>query len=247
MKRFLNIFFFTLLTSIFIVACSRDEGAAPDFGYNYYPEQQGSFIVYDVDSFFYNDFTDQIDTFKFQLKEKTESFYYDNQNRKTARIERYVKMYNDTIPYSAMTWTLKDVWASNKTVSTAEKVEENVRYVKLAFPIKEEQIWNGNAQNTLDGWNYSYEFFDRPRTIGGVAFDSVLQVTQFDDKLNNLIKHQNYIELYARNKGLIYKKVIDIESQPGSNPPPNFFQIPIMQRVTSGIQYIMTYNSSGIE
>lgn len=100
---------FCISLSVFLMACSRDEGAVPDFGYNYYPEQQGSFIVYDVDSFFYNDFTDQVDTFKFQLKEKTESFYSDNQNRKTARIERYVKIYNDTIPYSAMTWTLKDV------------------------------------------------------------------------------------------------------------------------------------------
>lgn len=68
---------------------------------------------------------------------------------------------------------LKRCWASNKTVTAAEKVEENVRFVKLAFPVKDEQVWNGNAQNTLDGWNYSYQFFDRPRTVGGITFDSV--------------------------------------------------------------------------
>lgn len=90
---------------------------------------------------------------------------------------------------------------------------------------------NGNAQNTLDGWNYSYAFFDRPRTIGGVAFDSVLQVTQFDDKLNNLIKHQYYIEYYARNKGLVYKKVIDIESQPGAIRHQTFFKYPLCKEL----------------
>ena len=146
-----------------------------------------------------------------------------------------------------MSWTLKNVWSENRTATSAEKVEENVRYVKLKFPVKEDQKWNGNIQNTLTEWNYSYNFFDLSRTVGGIKFDSVLQVDQYDDESKNLVERTLYIEKYARNVGLIHKQVIDIESQPGSNPPSNFFQIPIMQRVTSGFQYTMTINSYGIE
>jgi len=239
--------FYISIIFIGLISCSRDAGPLPDFGYNYFPEQVGAYIVYDVDSIYYDDFNNRVDTFKFQLKEKVESFFYDNENRKTMRIERYIKNYSPSIPYSSMAWTLKNVWMANKTNQTAEKVEDNIRYTKLVFPIKESQVWNGNAKNTLDQWNYSFAFIDRRRTIGNTSFDSVLQVTQFDDKQQNLVQHQNYIELYARNTGLIYKKVIDVKSQPGNPIPPNFFQTPIMQRITSGLQYTMTYNSSGIE
>ena len=149
---------------------------------------------------------------------------------------------------------LLPVWAENRTATTAEKVEENVRYIKLAFPVKENQTWNGNAQNTADEIDYSYEFIDRPRTYGTVSFDSALQVTQVDDKLINKIAHQYQIEQYARNAGLVYKQYIDVGSQypsvwngTASDSIIMFLNKPIMQRVTSGVQYTMTINSYGTE
>lgn len=244
-----------LLLSIGLFSCKKDNPIVPDMGYNYFPDQLGRFVTYDVDSFYYDDFNERIDSFKFQLKEKIESIYTDNQNRPTIRLERYIKYrfikkgtytYNDTLAYNLKPWILKDVWTENRTSATAEKVEENVRFIKLVFPVKEKQIWNGNIQNTNDEWDYKYGFFDVPRTIGNNYFDSVLQVTQMEDKLPNLISRQYYIEQYARNVGLVYKQVIDVKSQ-NIHQIPNFFQIPIMNRVTSGFQFTMTVNSYGIE
>lgn len=242
---------FVFVFFVEITSCKKDKETIPDMGYNYFPKMIGTYVVYDVDSIYYNEFTSTIDTFKFQLKNKIESIYTDNQGRPTQRIERSVKMFNNTIPYSAMSWTLRDVWAANVSSTSAELVEENVRYVKLVFPIKETQKWNGNAQNTSAAWNYSYNFFDLPRTYGNIAFDSVLEVNQYDDKNLILTQRQYYVERYARNVGLVYKRVIDIESQ----PDPNFTQAqlqvfwgkPIFQRVTSGFQYTYTINSYGIE
>lgn len=228
-------------------SCKKDKATAPNMGYNYFPDQAGRYVIYDVDSFYYDDFNNKTDTFKFQLKEKIHSVFTDNQNRPTLRLERYIKTYSSTTPYSAMLWTLKNVWAENRTATTAEKVEENVRYIKLSFPVKENQKWNGNAQNTLSEWKYEYSFFDQERIIGNIKFDSVLQVTQYDDKFSNLVEHKYYIEKYARNVGLIYKQVVDVESQPPSPMPIGFFNTPIMQRVTAGVQYTMTVNSYGIE
>jgi len=227
--------------------CKKEKGDVPAMGYNYFPINAGSYIVYEVDSFYHDDFNKKVDTCKFQLKEKIESIYPDNQNRPTARIERYIKKYNPTVTYSNMAWKLKNVWIQNITSKTAEKTEENIRYVKLVFPVSENTNWNGNAQNTLEKWNYQYSFINLPRTIGGLFFDSVLQVTQLDDKFTNLVEHKYYIEKYATGVGLVFKQVIDIKSQPGSSPPSNFFQIPIMQRVTSGFQYKMTVKSYGKE
>lgn len=251
MKRALAGILFLSIMASGIFSCKKD-GKVPDMGYNYFPDKPGRYVVYDVDSFFYDDFTGNIDTAKFQLKEKVESIFMDNQNRPAMRLERYVKYYNDSIPYSLMNWTLRHVWMANKTSTTAEKVEENERYIKLAFPVKETQRWDGNAQNSLGEEEYQYYFYDQARIIGPMLFDSVLQVTQ--DDYTDFINKRYYIEKYARNVGLVYKQVIDIESQPPFYPPPFeseslyvFYQQPIMTRVSSGVFYTLTFNSAGAE
>jgi hypothetical protein len=256
-KSVLALFISWLLISS--VSCKRDPGLAPDLGYNYFPDQPGRFVVYTVDSFFYNGITTPatvINT-KFQIKEKIESVYTDNEGRPTMRLERYIKMYDPAVPYSAMSWTLKDVWAQNKTKKNVERVEENVRFVKLLFPVREDQVWNGNAKNTIGEENYKYEFFDLERTIGNIKFDSVLQVSQHNE---TSLVHQVYAEeKYARNAGMIYKRVIDVNSQPPSswntNPPmpflsdslSAFYARPILSRASSGFHYTMIVNAYGIE
>lgn len=257
MRQLFSLFFILFSISAGFISCKKEKDPGPDMGYNYFPTQVGRYVIYNVDSFYYYNSPTIIDTFKFQLKEKIQSIYPDNQGRTTLRLERYVKIYDPIVPYSSMPWILRDVWAANRTTTTAEKVEENVRYVKLAFAVREGQTWNGNAQNTNPVSTYAYQFFDQPRTIAGVSFDSVLQVNQENNE--NLILKSYYIEKYARNIGLVQKQVIDIESQPNPNwsnplmfPFGNdslvaFYAKPILQRVTSGTQYSFTYNSSGIE
>ena len=259
MQKIISFLFVLFVLLSGSISCKKEKDPSPDMGYNYFPNQVGKYVIYDVDSFYYNDFNVPltIDTFKFQLKEKIQSTYLDNQNRTTLRLERYVRYYNPLVPYSSLPWVLRDVWAANRTATTAEKVEENVRYIKLAFAVKQEQTWDGNAQNTIGGLTYSYQFINQARTIGGTAFDSVLQVNQQEE--SSIIHQKYYIEKYAKRTGLVYRQVIDIESQPnpdwynttlypfGSDSLAAFFGDPILDRVTSGFQYTYIYNSSGTE
>jgi hypothetical protein len=257
-KNFSGILLFSLLIITGISSCKRDPSPAPDLGFNYFPDAVGTYVVYDVDSFSYNNSFSpvKIDTFKYQLKEKIESIYTDNQGRPTIRLERYIKRYSSLIPYSAMSWKLRNVWAENKTLKRAERVEDNVRYVRLLFPVYTEETWNGNAQNTLPEEEYSYSFYDLAGNVGGIEFDSVLQVIQHDEIS---LVHKTYAEeKYARNTGLIYRRFIDVDSQPpaswyqGNMPYLNdslaaFYQKNILDRVSSGHQYTITVNSYGKE
>jgi hypothetical protein len=93
-------------------------------------------------------------------------------------------------------------------------VEENVRYIKLAFPVTAEMTWNCNAENTLEENICRYHFINQARIIGGHTFDSVLQVN-IDDQIDLFNRHYS-IERYAKNTGLVFKQFIDIESQPNS-------------------------------
>lgn len=228
-----------LVISSLFFACQKDNSAAStiDIGYGYAPDKIGFYIVYDCDSIVYNSFTKKIDTFKFQTKEVIESNYTDNADRPTQRIERYRKNYSKTIPYSAMAWTLKDVWAANKTNKSFERVEENERFVKLTFPVDKNNTWNGNAFNTMGEWNYKYVDAHVKRTLAGTNFDSTTQVVQINKE--TLIDKKYYVEIYAKNVGMIYKEIVDVKSDSITSKP-------LLQRVSSGIiNYKAIVNSYG--
>ncbi|PJA07890.1 MAG: hypothetical protein COX70_05320, partial [Flavobacteriales bacterium CG_4_10_14_0_2_um_filter_32_8] len=75
MRNSLYIFF---LISIFIFSCSKkEEVIPPDLGYDYAGLEVGRYIIYDVDSFYYDDFTDTIDTSYFKIKEVVDSKFTD--------------------------------------------------------------------------------------------------------------------------------------------------------------------------
>jgi uncharacterized membrane protein len=128
----LKLIFGILFIVIVFFSCQKDSSTTPvDIGYGYIPEKTGYYIVYDCDSVAYNSFTNKIDSFKFQIKEVIESYFLDNANRNTQRIERYRKNYSATVPYNSMQWVLKDVWYANKTNTTFERVEENQRFCQI--------------------------------------------------------------------------------------------------------------------
>ena len=134
-----------LILSVMVIvapSCKKDkENVTVDIGYDYFPTQKGTFVIYQVDSLYYNDFTSTIDTFQFQIKEKITENFTDLSNRTTQRLERFYRK------NSAEEWVIKDVWFSNRTSNTAEKVEENIRFVKIVFPLKKEVEWNLKYNN----------------------------------------------------------------------------------------------------
>jgi len=222
----------------FLFSCKKDSAIEPDMGYNYLPGKVGSWVVYDVDSTVYPDNGGDTIFNKYQIKELIESEYIDNEGRPTLRIERFRKNYVDSVSYDSMPWTLTDVWSANKTNSTYEKVEENIRYVKLSFPVKLLSTWNGNAKNTQEEWTYKYADIDKKRSNGPYTFDSTFLVVQRD--ILNLIQKQYYIEVYAKNIGLISRQVIDVNSQGNVD-----YNKPIMDRIVSGVVCKFTLNSYG--
>jgi len=207
-----SMIFGLFVAGICFSSCKHETLAPSDVGYKYFPTNIGHWAAYNVDLTVWDDFypvdsPQHIQTFIFDIKEIIESDFYDNENRLTQRIECYKKI-NDTT-----NWFLKDVWVSNLMPSTAEKVEENIRYVKLVFPIMENMTWNGNAFNTLGSQDYKYDNVFEPYTVNGVTFDSTVTVIQ-DIDTNIAIYEKIQFEVYAKNVGLIYRKFRDVEKNP---------------------------------
>lgn len=224
-----------------IFSCKKKVETPPDVGYAYAPDRLGKYVIYDVDSTVYGDFYHDTTYYKYRIKEKLEDRYVDNQGRNAIKLVRYIKKYNDTVSYDNMPWVVKDVWIYTKTSTTLEIVEEDQRFTKLVFPVKEDAAWNGNANNTLGDWEYTYTTTDIKEMVNGTTFDNVLTVTQKDDKGHNAIHREYYIEKYAKDVGMVYREIKDLHS--GTV----IAGVPVEQRITSGIIYKLKYVTYGYE
>lgn len=225
---------------LFFAACKKDASTSVDFGYNYVPLNTGSYIVYDVDSINFNDFTKTSDTFHLQLKEEIGNSFTDLLNNTSYEYKRYKRYYMKNVNINTLPWVLSDVWYVTKLKDRFERVEESIRYSRLKFPVSEGATWNGNAFNYKKDegeWNYVVQSPDSKATINNVVFDSTAVVLQRD--VETKISKQFYKEIFARNVGLVYKKVIDVESQNLSS------NINIMDEIQKGVIYEWRYVSHG--
>ncbi len=226
--------FFSILLIAALFSCKKDADTLKprNLNQNYAGLTVGKYVVYDVDSTFYN-VPFNIDTnYKFQIKEVVDSKYIDAQGNDAYKIIRYKK---DTS--ISQNWVHQVVWNSTINTSNYQKVEDNVRFVKLIFPIKSNKIWNGNSMNTLSSWDYEYTATHQTELIGNTILDSVTTVTQFDDENEILIQRQFYQEKYAANIGMVYKESIDVKKL--YNNSTGLFEI------SEGLDITYTYNSHG--
>jgi hypothetical protein len=195
-----------IILSILILtpACIKDSTEEPfDRGYAYYPLTSGNWIVYRVDSIDYNGFTGVVDTFSFQIKEVIGDVFFDNSNRLSHKIERYYRI------NSLDTWQIVGVYYATATTERVERIEENVRFMKLAFPVLTGLKWNGNAFNTMEPLEYKYVDINSPFSVGTFLFDSCAFVSQQNEV--TLISRDIADEIYARNVGMVYRKAVHLE------------------------------------
>jgi hypothetical protein len=219
-----------ITVAVLFSSCDKTEDLVIDYKHDYYPDKMGHYVVYDVDSVVFDNFSDTSDTLRYQRKYVVDSTFVDNIGRDAFRLIRYYR------PDSTQSWTLTDVWWAVKENNVLEVVEENQRFVKLLFPPKEGQQWQGNKYlvDSLDGnwwywelgeWDYTVTDVDVPATINGMTFDSTVTVMQQSD--STLIVKVISEEQYAKGVGLVYKKFSALEkrqdiSRPWSNPEGGF-------------------------
>ena len=225
-----------VLLAIFSASCRKDKPVHIDFGYGYFPAQQGLYVIYDVDSTVYDPFRNDTVYYKYQLKEVRESVFNDNEGRPSLRVERYVRNFSANHPYDSLPWRLKNVWYETLTASHAERMEENQRYVRMVFPVNNLSYWNGNAQNSQGDWEYQYQNINQPMDLQVLHFDSTATVIQKDE--TNLLNRRYYKEVYAKNIGLISRQIIDVYDT-------KIDATPVINRIKGGVYYSAVVNTWG--
>jgi len=227
---------FTTLIPAFALAisllnsCKKDETVQYniDTYSDYYPVQIGYWIEYAVDSVIHLDNDDSylVDTsivgYHFFIREQIDSSIIDGEGDTAFVVSRY-KRTADSLP-----WQFSALWTSKINRNSLERVEDNRRYVRLAFPFNSIYKWNGNAYNELPEEEYSYEEVYSPATISTFIFDSTVTVNQneFISNINRIIKK----EIYGNHVGLISKQLDSVGVAYTNNGPV----------ILSGVEYKQT-------
>lgn len=219
-------------------ACDGEiETISFNYNFDYFPMDSGHWVIYQVDSVIYSKFlSDGKDSIATQLKEVVGGTFIDNEGRIARKIERYTR-YN-----SAQEWSAIDpvIWYALRDSQRAERMEGDLRFIKMTFPISEGKSWKGNSQiNTQDNnlklynnWNYTYTNLDEPLNIEATDLDGnninnlfakTLTVSQSTREDNyNLVEYSYGVEQYAENVGMIYKELwlLELGGKPIESPDP---------------------------
>ena len=198
-----KLWYLALVLLLGVASCKKKTQEPIDLGCNYFPNEERFYVIYNVDSISYQV---QIDTFHFQYKELLAAQYTDAEGEAAMRIERY-KRNHSTEP-----WVQCGNWTQKRTPTTAERVEDNVRYINLIFPLEAGKTWKGNAYNTLGDWDYSIEYLAQPANLGLLSYDKTLKVVQRNNV--NLVDKEIAYEIFAESAGLVYRKWTDLNVQP---------------------------------
>ncbi|NJK84169.1 MAG: hypothetical protein HC912_10585 [Saprospiraceae bacterium] len=105
------------------------------------------------------------------------------------------------------------------------KVENNLRFIKLIFPLIPKKTWNphanfddninvtvaGETLKLFKDWTSSIETIEEERMINGLLFKNVATILPVSNE--NLIEYRYSIEQYAENIGLIYRELWVLDTQ----------------------------------
>lgn len=98
-----------------------------------------------------------------------------------------------------------ELWTLHRNNEFAERMEANIRYQVLAFPIRQGRQWDGNAFNTRntgpDQQLYRYVNTDTTVSVGGRTYQNCVFVQQRKSK--TLLFDVDTYEVYAPGVGLI--------------------------------------------
>ncbi len=203
--------------SLLLPGCRKDGPAAVDLGYGYFPVKQGLWVEYVVDSSWNFEPLGVSGAVRYRLREVIDSVYIDPAGRIAQRIERSVW---DSVEAE---WRIKDVWTQTRQAAQAERTEENLRLLKMVFPVRAGQRWNLNAFNDQSDLEMGYADIDRPWQQDGLFFDSTVVVRSYFP--NNLVDTLIIRERYARNVGLVERLKDTSNTQPAGTTGWYFRQV----------------------
>ena len=227
MKLYFKVLGFACILAI--VSCSKNnsETTIIDSGYSYFSIDSTKQYLYMVDSISYSNSTN-VDTFHFQLKTQFVNSFIDLNGTKTWRLQRFAK-YKNQDSFSEIENHFVQ-FKNNQMIYTSN----NLNFLKAVFPLNKSTVWNGNLYNTDSRVNTKIDLLNETFNNSDTIFSNVLKITE---KLSeDFIFSIEQWSVYQYNKGLVYYKSKNIETQTDQNGVESKSGFDITQRLVGEIE-----------
>ncbi len=227
MKSYFKVLGFACLLAIISCSKNNSEIAVIDYGYSYFPIDSTKQYLYVVDSISYSNST-TVDTFHFQLKAQFTNSFIDLNGTKTWRLQRFAKYKNQD--------SFKEIenhfiqFNNMQMIYTAN----NLNFLKAVFPLNKNMIWNGNLYNTESRVNTKIDLLNETFSNADTAFSNALKISEKFSK--DFIFSIEQWSVYQNNKGLVYYKSKNIETQTDQNGKESKSGFDITQRLFGVIE-----------
>lgn len=226
-KKYIILFALLLLIGSLPFCKKQTDTYSPVSASSYFPAAVGKYIQYRLDSVVFTNFDRDREVHSYQAKDSIDAAITDNQGRPSFRIRRMIRDVDGTTP-----WQETATFSVTVLPNSVEYVENNLRFIKLVSPVKNDYYWQGNryiftgtSTNSSSasespyafyfGWNYFYQNAEQPFTINGSTIENTVTIVQENsstgDPLTSPTRYADStysVEVYAKDVGLIYKDFI---------------------------------------
>ncbi len=106
-------------------------------------------------------------------------------------------------------WKLDSTGTSWHTLDKALSQENGRTIVNMCFPLTEKVMWNGNLFNSNGETMFRAVDVGEPFQIGNTIYPNTVTIIRQDD--STLLSKNKYIEIYAKDVGLIRKEKVFLQ------------------------------------
>lgn len=211
-----------ILVAVLFSACKKEDDFSSPLVTDYFPLEIGKYVVYKSDSLLFTNFGKTDTVVSYQVKLEVARKDTDLTNKERFVIQRYIRK------NAGDEWVPENTFFAVNTGHAIEYVENNLRFIKLQEPIRQDFSWKGNSYintnddlNYYDNWDYIYDSINVSRTLEGMNVDSTIKVSERDsydggdvNDETTLVAYKTFSEeIYAKNIGLVYKSFVNWEYQ----------------------------------
>ena len=213
---------FLVLAFVFTVgmfSCKKadDVPAPPQAEQEYFPLEKGKWVIYDVDSTIWDDTFCIKRFYHYQIMHMVVDTFSDDVGRLSHRIETRIRKKAED------EWQRQTTFYATNTKTELEIVRDELRFIKMVFPINEGGTWEGNNYILTDDpvntfyrdWTYRYTDVEQPFNTGFKVFDKTITVHAKDEAVSDPELFENVsasrtksVEKYASGVGMIYREYI---------------------------------------
>jgi hypothetical protein len=195
---------------------------------DYVPLQPGKYITYRLDSTVFPNFGRNTEIHYYEEKNVVDQQITDNMGRPSYRIYRFLRDTLETRP-----WVSAGSYFITPTNGSIEVIENNLRFVRLALPIREGFTWkvnhylpsepykdiytfsndDGTEDTGMPAWDDTYDNLNDTLITKNYTLDHVLTVNGVNEASNlPIIDQTAYASLnfsqekYAKGIGMVYQE-----------------------------------------